>query len=201
MLGRMVTLMCMLTLFGVGEAILMRRNVAFSRISQITSSRSSWTLTLINDISAFERISTKIAGSIKVAEWAAKLIEDNINEDRNPRMVNIIQHAKAGVEVLNRTRRVMYGNFAEHKHLQSRKKRSLLPGIGRAFGWLFGLSTDQDLSSIRRGIANLAKNQKTMSHVLVDSLSLLNVSRTEISENRDLLDGLVESMLDLRWIM
>ena len=39
-------------------------------------------------------------------------------------MVNIIQHAKAGVELLNRTRRVMYGNFAEHKHLQSRKKRS-----------------------------------------------------------------------------
>ena len=194
---RTLTIIFMMCLITIGESILMRRNVAFQRISEITSSRSSWTLTLINDITSFERISTKIAEAIKVAEWAAKIVENSINENRNPRMMDIIQHAKAGVDLLNRTRRVMYGNFAEHKHLQSRSQRSLLPGIGEAFGWLFGLSTDRDLSSIRKNIANLARNQKTISHVLTDSLSLLNVSRTEISENRDLINNLIRSMLDL----
>ena len=60
------------------------------------------------------------------------------------------------------------------------EKRSLIPIIGQAAGWLFGLVTEQDISDISKNIKNLASNQQHILHVVQESISILNMSRIEI---------------------
>ena len=60
------------------------------------------------------------------------------------------------------------------------EKRSLIPIIGQAAGWLFGLVTEQDISDTSKNIKNLASNQQHILHVVQESISILNMSRIEI---------------------
>ena len=77
------------------------------------------------------------------------------------------------------------------------EKRSLIPIIGQAAGWLFGLVTEQDISDIRKNIKNLASNQQHILHVVQENISILNMSRIEIAENRQAIMDLVESVFKL----
>ena len=73
----------------------------------------------------------------------------------------------------------------EFKILQKpRSKRSLLPIVGKALSFLFGTVSEDDLQSINRNINKLATNQRKISHVVAESLTLLNDTRVHVIQNR-----------------
>ena len=74
--------------------------------------------------------------------------------------------------------------FEEHKSLMKRSKRAVLPIVGKVLSFLFGTLSSEDLDSIRRNVNVLAQNKQKITHVLQESLSILNVSRIEVAENR-----------------
>ena len=79
-----------------------------------------------------------------------------------------------------------YQNF---RILQTRSKRSLLPIVGKALSFLFGTVSEDDLQSIKSNINKLAANQKKISHVVEESLTLLNDTREHVIQNRQAINN------------
>ena len=79
----------------------------------------------------------------------------------------------------------------------SRRKRALIPFVGKALNWLFGTVSQDDLNVIRGNINLLSANQQAIKHVVSQSLSILNVSRLQISENRQQINILSNSVRNL----
>ena len=59
---------------------------------------------------------------------------------------------------------------------------------------LFGTVSEGDLGAIRRNLHILRINQVGLAHVVQESLSLINVSRARIAENRQTLNLIVSDM-------
>ena len=91
------------------------------------------------------------------------------------------------VDLLTDTYNSVYDNFAEYQSLSvngHRSQRSLIPIIGQLMSTLFGTVSENDLENINRNIKALAGNQKQIIHDLDVSLSVLNLTRMQVSENR-----------------
>lgn len=67
----------------------------------------------------------------------------------------------------------------------------MLPIIGKAMRFLFGTLSEEDIGSIKSNIRVLAENQNKISHVLTENLSILNVTRIEVSQNRQAINSLI----------
>ena len=69
-----------------------------------------------------------------------------------------------------------------------------MSGILGILGYLFGTLSSSDLNGIRGNIDILAKNQQLISHTLERSLSFLNVTRSEIAQNRQSINDIIDAI-------
>ena len=74
---------------------------------------------------------------------------------------------------------------------QGRHKRKVFGWLGDLMSDVFDIATNAEISSIQRNVYKLAANQDTLMHVVEESLSILNVSRMEIKENRQRINDLL----------
>ena len=91
------------------------------------------------------------------------------------------------VNLLTDTYQSIYKTFEDYKTLHKgtdRVKRSVLPFVGQLMSTLFGTMSENDLENINRNINVLAENQEQIVHDLDISLSVLNMTRIQVSENR-----------------
>ena len=65
-----------------------------------------------------------------------------------------------------------------------RNERSLIPIVSQLMSTLFGTASENDLENINRNINALANNQEQIIHDLDISLSVLNLTRMQVAENR-----------------
>ena len=85
--------------------------------------------------------------------------------------------------------------FKEYQTLsvdKNRSQRSILPIIGQLMSSLFGTLSESDLEDIDRNVRTLAKNQKQIIQDLDVSLSVLNLTRSQVVENRRSIMYLIE---------
>ena len=85
-------------------------------------------------------------------------------------------------------------SFGDYQTLSGKDKRSILPIVGKALSVLFGTVSESDLDAIQTNVQKLAANQKDIVHVLEQSLSILNVSKLQIKENRLTINKLLISL-------
>ena len=64
-------------------------------------------------------------------------------------------------------------------------------------GYLFGTNKDGDIKAIQRNIKRLAQNQEEIAHVVDESISVINISRIELAENRHSLGQITASLVQL----
>lgn len=91
------------------------------------------------------------------------------------------------IGILNDTYQTIKEKSIEYQTLKSDRKRPnrlLLPIIGQAMSLLFGTVSNVDLENIRRSVQDLATNQENIIHKLEQSMTILNLSRIQIAENR-----------------
>lgn len=62
---------------------------------------------------------------------------------------------------------------------------------------LFGTLTEADVSSIKNNIRVLAENQNKISHFLSENLSILNITRIEVSQNREAINSLIDDLQEV----
>ena len=65
-----------------------------------------------------------------------------------------------------------------------RTKRTLVPLVGKVLSFLFGTATKSDVRVMRKGLEVLSTNQESLIHVIEDSLSIINITRIELTKNR-----------------
>ena len=97
------------------------------------------------------------------------------------------------VRNLQKTRNVILDRFVEYRQLR-RPRRSLIPLIGKALGYMFGTVSEEEFSVVESNVRRMAENQQEVVHVLDKSLSILNLTRTQVSENRHSLNALIRSV-------
>ncbi|CAG2214183.1 Retrovirus-related Pol polyprotein from transposon 297 [Mytilus edulis] len=93
--------------------------------------------------------------------------------------------------------KMILSGLQEYDKLQHRTKRSVLPFVGRIMSFLFGTVSDEDLRTINSNIRVLANNQKRISHVLSESLTIVNVTRAEVAQNRKTINSLTTGLHDV----
>ena len=93
----------------------------------------------------------------------------------------------AYVDFLTDTYQSICKTFEDYKVLHKdtgRVKHSVLPFVGQLMSTLFGSISENDFENINRNIDVLAENQEQIVHDLDMSLSVLNMTRVQVNENR-----------------
>ena len=74
----------------------------------------------------------------------------------------------------------------------SRNKRALLP-LGGFFKSLFGAASNKDVQKIKKAVQNLAKRQNNQGALLFEALSLINITRVNVEDNRHAINDLIDA--------
>ena len=64
-----------------------------------------------------------------------------------------------------------------------RTKRALLP-LGGFFKSLFGTASNKDVQKIKKAVQDLARRQNDQGALLSEALSLINITRVDVEDNR-----------------
>ncbi|MCG8113661.1 MAG: hypothetical protein N0E59_23160 [Candidatus Thiodiazotropha taylori] len=167
---------------GLTGSVIINENVIFQKTNEVTITHAKWLASFVIDLEPFNGFLDKLGKDISIATVTADTIISKYFKKGKEEYWTTLYALQKEVVYLNETRNYIIEGLREYKLLPHREKRSLLPIIGEAAGWLFGLVTESDLANIRKNIKNLAANQRDIMHVVHESISLINVSRTEIAE-------------------
>ncbi|XP_069106680.1 LOW QUALITY PROTEIN: uncharacterized protein [Argopecten irradians] len=195
---------------GLTRAIEIEESVIFQKINDITTTRSRWLVSFVIDLKPYERFMSSLT-DIMATSKVVRRVKQRYKGSKNVGYVNIVDGLKQMLKDIKRTQKTILESFLNYALLEEntregnfgiikqneRSKRSLLPFVGSALSFLFDTVSDSDLGSIRHNVNVLAKNQKDITHALKDSLSILNVTRVEVKENRNTINELINSADDL----
>ena len=84
--------------------------------------------------------------------------------------------------------------YEDYQSLTYRTKRSVLLFVGNALSYLFGPTSEDDLRVIRKALGKLANAQGRILHMIEDNISIVNVTRREVSDNRHKINELISSL-------
>ena len=189
-------------LANLGNAEELKESVIFHKVEQIQTSKCSWIMTSAIDLEpysqAFNQVklyTRSIAGSL------AHLLSERKFDNHHRHLIELTrQDVNRSIMTLEDT----YDRFlAICNHIQThnnRKKRSLLP-LGHLFSFLFGTVDQADLDSLKHSVKAIYENQESQAKVLNDIVSITNVSRTLINENRLLINGMIDTVITLNTIL
>ena len=179
---------------------LMHENVFFHKIRGFSMSRSKWLISFVIDLSTYERFLERLTGDInKVAIMTDKVLNasDTLEHSRLRNEYKAVHEGMRGeISVIKGVHADIVESFNDYRLLketdgQGRHKRKVFGWLGDLMSDVFDLATNAEISSIQRNVYKLAANQDTLMHVVEESLSILNVSRMEIKENRQRINDLL----------
>ena len=73
----------------------------------------------------------------------------------------------------------------------------MIPIIGKGLNYLFGTATESDLNTICSSFSRLAKSQEMIANAVDENISLINITRVEMSENRQALNKIIGILANL----
>ena len=185
-------------------------NVIYQKLNEVSLTRSEWKVACIYEIQT-------ILQYVKVLAQEIAQVQEIISNTERDYRLNVAAAKLSGSSPSSRSSRNQVG-FAQafgqmkneifelaagHKRLQkelqsynflstsSKKRRSLVPVLGRIFSGIFGLATESQVRNLRAGIKALSQNQDTIYHQVEHQMSMINVSRKYISENRQAVNELI----------
>ena len=162
-------------------------NVVFQKTNEVFINDAKWSLTFVHDLRPFQKLINQIKNDLVHTDEIVKTITNFYESSNMTGYVETFKSLHIEVDLLTDTYNSVYDNFAEYQSLSvngHRSQRSLIPIIGQLMSTLFGTVSENDLENINRNIKALAGNQKQIIHDLDVSLSVLNLTRMQVSENR-----------------
>ena len=162
-------------------------NVVFQKTNEVFINDAKWSVTFVHDLRPFQKLINQIKNDLVHTDEIVKTITNFYESSNMTGYVETFKSLHIEVDLLTDTYNSVYDNFAEYQSLSvngHRNQRSLIPIIGQLMSTLFGTVSENDLENINRNIKALAGNQKQIIHDLDVSLSVLNLTRMQVSENR-----------------
>ena len=180
-------------------AIIVHENVAFHKAHEISLTRSKWLSTFVIDTKPYDNFLDILSQDLRNAQIAANSIQNFYDFPSKQDYHKIIKGLNSEISSLQDDRIALVHSYIELHSIHSRMVRSLIPIIGKGLSYLFGTATESDLKTIRVQVDNLAQNQKEMAHVVDESISVINVTRVEMAENRQTINKLIVSLRVLNY--
>ena len=190
----------LLLTIGYVYGVIIHENVIFHKENEITTTRARWLVSFVQDLSPLKYFLQGIAADIELASNITDEILGHYDGPKQESFRETLSGLREEVFDLKRTLAGIFQSYSDYRALGSRSRRSLIPAIGRVMSFLFGTLDENDIKDVRRGINDLSKNQQSIIHVLEEQMTILNVSRVQISENRKEIIDLVKcvSLFDQR---
>ena len=189
----MQRLSVILVLLGLALATQVRQNVVFRKVSEVTTTRSRWSLSFVIDLNPYVTVMKTVEGNINNLLGVIQTVVENRAPGTNG-LVNDFRGLDTELKTLRETYFGINARLGEYHALHTRTRRSLVPFIGQAFSFLFGTVSEGDLGAIKQNLHLLRNNQVKLAHVVQESLSLINVSRARIAGDRQTLNLIVSDM-------
>ena len=83
------------------------------------------------------------------------------------------------------------------KLLQPRKRRAVLPIVGKALNVFFGTVSETELWAIKQKLIAIEEGERVLVQEAKSSLSILNVTRVDLTKNRQAINWLIKGVLDV----
>ena len=181
-----------LTLISLTSTTFIQDNVVFQKTNDITTTRSRWLVTMITDFKPFDNFIIDVGSKIITAEGLAYQLVRNYGSPEHAGFLNAFQGLRTEIQNIRDMIVTILTSSEDIRKLQGhRHKRSLLPIMGKVLSLLFGTVSESDLDGIRDNIVILQQNQQDIVHVVEKSLTVINTSKIEISENRHAINKLI----------
>ena len=189
---------CCVLLLCVGLALgsQVAHNVVFQKMNEVTTTKSRWLVTFVIDLEPPENLLSKLSRDVQNTTGITQKVVSHYVESQSQFVKNLVKLGSDLRTIMDTYNGILEG-FMEYRTLYGRQKRSLLPFVGKALHFLFGTVTDSDLRVIRSNVNKLAKNQEDISPVVRESLSIINTSRVQISENRQAVNNLITDIVQI----
>ena len=177
-------------------------SVIFHPVEELQTSKSSWILSTAIDLEPYSEAITKIrhfATYIRssLAEFYMRIPNDTRHDDGIPKykmLLNMtyddIQSTIKRLESVNSKYFDTIGFIRYHPHAQ---KRSLLP-LGGVLSFLFGTADQHDLDELKSDVKALYDNEMEQNKVLNEIVTITNISRGLIAENRLKINNMINSI-------
>ena len=133
-------------------------------------------------------------GKARITAHSIEQFYDFPSKEDNGR---VIEGLKGEIVVLLNDQHTLVENYIELHAKHTKMKRSLIPIIGKGFSYLFGTATESDLNTICSSVSRLAKSQEEITHIVDANISVINVTRVEMSENSQALNKIIGSLTSL----
>ena len=95
---------------------------------------------------------------------------------------------------VKKKREHLLSRYDDYRSMAYRSRRSMLPIVGSALSYLFGVTSEDDLRVISRALGRLTNTQGQLLHVMEDSISMINVTRRAVSDNRHKINELIVNL-------
>ena len=162
-------------------------NVVFQKTNEVFINDAHWSVTFVHDLRPFQNLISQFKSDLARTDEIVKTITNFYKRSNLTGYVETFESLHVEIDLLTDTYKSVYENFDEYQSLSvdiERGKRSLIPIIGQLMSTLFGTVSENELDNINRNIKALASNQQQIIHDLDVSLSVLNLTRMQVSENR-----------------
>ncbi|XP_053397042.1 uncharacterized protein LOC128556334 [Mercenaria mercenaria] len=186
--------LCSFTLVGATETY---DNVIFQKINEVSTTRSHWSVALVLDTSIFSSFLDQIDKEIETVNSTTENVSNHLKN--NPKNLDLlpyllsISNVKLELQYVRSTYAKIFNSYSDYLSLHVRNKRSIL-GLGSVFKFLFGTADNDEVQVIKHNVVRLANTQKSIIHILENNLSILNISRSHISENRQSINELIQAL-------
>lgn len=180
-------IICVSWLISGSNGLHVSENVVFQKTNEIFTSDAHWYITFVHDLKPFQGLVNKIKDDIDSTSRILHAIAYAYNQKEFVEYAETFKSLQIEIDLLTDTYQSIYRTFEDYKVLRKdngRVKHSVLPFVGQLMSTLFGSLSELDLENINRNINMLADHQEQMVHDLDMSLSVLNMTRVQVSENR-----------------
>ena len=178
------------------DAIMLRENVLFSKIKDQAMTKSVWTITFIIEMQPYRELLEEIVTNLNNVSKAnlytirAKMLHND------PYFRNVFTELSAELEHINETRNQEVQNLKSYNNLIQRNKRSI-SFLGDIISFVSGVPSQHDFESVKDAIHKLDWNQNAIQHVVNKSLSFMNLSHSQIIQNRKRINAINEGVKEI----
>ena len=162
-------------------------NVIFQKTNEVFINDAHWAVTFVHDLKPFKTLINQIKSDLTRTDEIMRYRTNFYRNTNRTGYEETFRSLHVEVDILTDTYNSIYDSFDDFQSLSvdnQRNKRSLIPIVGQLMSTLFGTVSENDLDNINRNIKALASNQKQIIHDLDVSLSVLNLTRMQVAENR-----------------
>ena len=178
-------------------------NVVFRQRAEVSTTQSTWVLGFTIDLGSYGRFLAQVRDNLNLSDWLIGRAIETVNKRAGgdqiyPKLFASQQLDLASIRDGYQFCVDRYNDVRQLSNKVQRKRRSLLPWAGRILSGLFGVVSEEQLQVVLQQIQSLASNQADIVHDIEDQVSLINVTRVELGENRHAINTLIEVTRELK---